>query len=130
MKHFYLLRDKITGDGLGGVMTDGKDFTVQTLENAERRIPDGTYKCVRDYYHRGDYETFEVQVEGRDRILIHGANYPHQLEGCIAPGESRGVKDGSLAVWQSKAAFGRYMDALVGHDTHVLHIKTKVAEDE
>ena len=129
LKTYTVIRDTEKDDGIWGVMTDGEGLELQTLENAHKKIPDGTYECVRDYYYTGDYETFEVQVEGRDRILVHAANYTHQLEGCIAPGLSRGTKDEKLAVWTSRKAHKQYMDSLVGHDLHLLMITTKQAEE-
>ena len=125
LKKYRLERELEEGQGIWGVMTDGEGLQWYTLENAEKKIPDGTYECVRDYYYRGDYETFEVQVEGRDRILVHSANYPHQLEGCIAPGTGRGRKDNELAVWSSRKAHDQYMESLVGQDLHLLVITTK-----
>ena len=126
LKTYRLERELEEGQGIWGVMTDGDGLSKwYTLENAEKKIPDGTYERVRDYYYRGDYETFEVQVEGRDRILVHAANYPHQLEGCIAPGTGRGRKDNELAVWSSRKAHDQYMESLVGQALHLLVITTK-----
>ena len=42
------------------------------------------------------------QVATRSAILIHPANWPHELQGCIAPGEAITHLEGSLAVTNSK----------------------------
>ena len=77
---------------------------LQTVENLARRIPPGDYECVRDFYHRGDYATWEIiwpwDEDGdgqpdRDRLLFHAANAVRNrggelsLLGCIAPGLKR-----------------------------------------
>ena len=129
MKVFRLHRDLEVKDGIWGKISDDDGLELYTLENAQKKIPDGQYECKRDWYNRGDYETFEVRVEGRTRILVHAANYPDELEGCIAPGLDRGYKDGRLAVWSSKKAHKKYMEALEGHDVHSLIVTTEPEED-
>jgi hypothetical protein len=130
VKTYYLKREMEVKDGIWGVLTDDEGLELYTLENADKKIPDGKYDCTRDWYYRGDYETFEVQVKGRDRILVHAANYPDQLEGCIAPGTDRGYNDGRLAVWKSKDAHKEYMESLVGHDLHTLVVTTEQESDD
>ena len=44
-------------------------------------------------------------TEPRSEILIHTANYVHQLNGCIAPGTNTGEKDGVPCVWRSTKAY-------------------------
>jgi hypothetical protein len=44
------------------------------------------------------------QPLGRSLVLIHAANYAHELLGCIAPGKSRDRQDGEWAVRNSRAA--------------------------
>jgi len=49
-------------------------------------IPDGVYEIVPGYFNRGGYPVPEFSlVPNRTRIKIHKANYPHQVQGCIAP---------------------------------------------
>jgi hypothetical protein len=69
-------------------------FSCKTLELPWREnkrniscIPKGEYKCVIRFSDKYG-EHFCVQdVEDRDFILIHSANYHTQLRGCIAVGE-------------------------------------------
>lgn len=78
-------------------------------------IPAGEYTICRSYFHRGDYPAFEVMnVPGRSRILIHIANTPSQLAGCIAPGTRLGVLGNEWAVLSSRRAYGAFMEALEG----------------
>jgi Family of unknown function (DUF5675) len=58
------------------------------------KIPSGIYLCKKDFYHKGGYATFEIQVRGHDRILFHKANKEIQLDGCIAVGEEFAIVDG------------------------------------
>ena len=51
-------------------------------------IPSGTYK-TKPYSSKKYPNVCEItDVEGRDKILIHSANYPWQLQGCIALGSN------------------------------------------
>ena len=73
---WHLRRELEKGDAVWGRLynkEDGHDFW--TIENSAKLIPAGLHPCVKDYYHRGDYPTFEIIVEGRDRLLFHAANY-------------------------------------------------------
>lgn len=118
-----LKRELQEGNAIWGRLSNNDGLKFFSIENAEDCIEPGVYACRRDHYYRGDYETFEIICEGRDRLLFHGANYASQLEGCIAPGKSRGRnKEGLLAVWSSKKAHKEYMDSLEGVDGHLLVI--------
>jgi hypothetical protein len=49
----------------------------------------------------------------RGRIYIHAANWPHQLEGCIAPGVDpieNGVSQSRTALWQIFEALGGWKE--------------------
>lgn len=118
---WFLEREKTKGFAIWGRLYNNKGLEMWSLEHSQKCFPTGEYKCVRDWYHRGGYETFEIIVPGRDRILFHGANYAHQLAGCVATGKSRGLTDdGELAVWSSKKAHNEYMESLHGLDHHDL----------
>ena len=120
---WHLHRDTFHKNGVLGKLTGGGGLVFETIENPNTLIEPGEYTCVRDFFHRGNYPTFEIIVEGRDRLLFHAANYADQLEGCIAPGISRGWKDDTTpAVWQSRIAFNQYFEANVDVNKHVLII--------
>lgn len=75
-------------------------------------IPAGTYRLGHTMFHRGGYETFEVcDVPNRSRILIHIANTPGDVEGCIGLGLRLGISKASWAVLDSRKAFAEFMAA-------------------
>ena len=128
---WHLRRELEKGDAVWGrLYDDDTGVSFWTIENAAKLIPEGIHPCVKDYYHRGDYPTFEIIVENRDRLLFHAANYASELEGCMAPGKGRGeTEDGRLAVWNSKDAFNQFWDIVKDEKSFLLMIKD-VTEDE
>ena len=59
------------------------------VENAKLAIPPGAYIATMSYSPKFDAMYYELAcVPKRDEILIHPANWPHELEGCLAPGMS------------------------------------------
>lgn len=101
----------------GAILHLGVPFAV-TLERSyglDPKIPAGIYTCVATRYHRGGYPTFEVTgIDGHSRLLFHKANWETDLEGCVGIGEGFAVLDGRLAIAQSGAGFGEFMQK-VGH---------------
>lgn len=96
--------DKNTVRGFLTHMVEDSGVVLQTVENLERRIPPGDYECVKDYWHGGHMDTWEIiwlfDEDGdgqpdRDRLLFHPANAVRNvggellLLGCIAPGLKR-----------------------------------------
>lgn len=73
-------------------------FTCYTVELPWRDnqrmvscIPLGAYVCKPEMYNRGGYMAYELQeVPNRSEILIHVANAPNDLAGCIGVGKSFG----------------------------------------
>jgi hypothetical protein len=131
---WHLRRELQKGDAIWGrLYNDADGASFWTIENSAKPIPEGLHPCVKDYYHRGDYPTFEIIVENRDRLLFHAANYASELEGCIAPGKDRGeTEDGKLAVWNSKKAFNEFWDLVQDEDNFLLMIEdaTEDSSDE
>ena len=122
---WHLRRELQKGDAIWGrLYNDADGASFWTIENSAKPIPEGVHPCVKDYYHRGDYPTFEIIVEDRDRLLFHAANYASELEGCIAPGKDRGeTEDGKLAVWNSKKAFNEFWDLVQDEEKFLLMIE-------
>ena len=61
------------------------------LENANYRIPVGSYLATKSWSPRFKNYYYELSnVPARKEILIHSANSPDQLEGCLAPGMELG----------------------------------------
>jgi hypothetical protein len=60
---------------------------------------------------------------GRSLVLIHAANWAHELMGCIAPGKSRAMTNGEWGVVDSRAALNE-IRTLVGN-TYDLQLEIK-----
>lgn len=89
----------------------------------ESCIPEGTYHLVpHDSPRFGDCYALEAPTLGvtrsgpslRTHILIHAANKPSDLQGCLAPGLDVGLVGGEWAVIKSKDAFNALMHELGG----------------
>ncbi len=122
---WHLKREVQKGDAVWGRLYSKENgHSFFSIENSATLIPEGMHPCVKDYYHRGDYPTFEIIVEDRDRLLFHAANYASELEGCIAPGKDRGeTEDGRLAVWNSKKAFNEFWEIVQDEEKFLLLIE-------
>jgi hypothetical protein len=87
-------RKSKTADGIFGVLTlDWMLFTCVTLENLNHAIPAGLYDLDFTYSPHFNRIMPHLIVPSRDAlaggdagIRIHWANFPAQLEGCIAVG--------------------------------------------
>ena len=54
-------------------------------------------------------------ISGRSTVLIHSANYAHELEGCIAPGKTQAKGDGGQwGVFSSRDAMNEVNQVLNG----------------
>jgi hypothetical protein len=78
------------------------------------RIPDGVYKCK-------SYKSFKISkgyiledVANRSDIIIHTANTPSQIQGCIAPGMYTGEYKNEPAVLSSRKALDKLIDTYGG----------------
>lgn len=126
-----LVRDTYWETGTYGILRVGglELFTAECPWKDNQRfvscIPDGAYTVSQHqspkfgwcYAITGRRVTLHDEGDGsRFACLFHAANWPHQLNGCIAPGIDRkplsGTKQwpGSLAVTES----GRAMKMLLG----------------
>ena len=126
--HIKIIRRDYTGNQvIGSLFVLDKDdcilFECVTLElpwreNAKRIscIPKGTYTAqprVSDKYGR---HMHILNVPNRDFILIHEANYVHQLQGCIAIGAKVADinGDGMMDITSSKLTKARFMEFMDG----------------
>lgn len=107
-------RIKRSGKGLFGKMyKDGEYLKIVTLENAAKSIKRGEYDCVLDRYNAGGYVAYEILVPGRKDVKIHKANWPEQLEGCIAPGMRYYIDPkGKMGISSSGKAFDKFMEIM------------------
>ena len=96
----HLKRKIKTADALiGDLFVDGV-WNCFILENRHRAIKEGKFKVVITYSPRFKRYLPWIDVPGRQGIRIHAANYPAELEGCLAPGT---MHDGDF-VGNSRAA--------------------------
>ena len=129
-KHAVLTLKRFADTEQGTPGRLGKLYTMErpNLDNQENvsRIPAGEYTCVRTWYHKGKYDTYEiVDVPDRKRILFHIGNRMVDVKGCVALGLRFGTYKGQLAVLDSGIAFRQFMDDWRG----VLSFKLRI-EDE
>ena len=79
-------------------------------------IPEGTYACQPFSGSRFQDVIQLMDVPDRSYILIHVANFPHDIEGCIGVGD-RFVSDSlEPAVYNSKKTLAALMDIFNGHE--------------
>ena len=99
-------------------------YTLErTFENLRVVIPPGVFKCVKSYFHRGGYWTYEITgIEGHSRVLFHKGNKETDSLACPLVGLSTGKIDGKLAVLQSGAAFAKFTTATHGLDEFELEV--------
>lgn len=105
MRKATLVRDYSTDTSLGtfGIYKSDSGFSCYILERPGTGdhpcIPTGTYevKKLKHPLHGLCYEVLDVP--GRTAILLHAANWYQELLGCLAPGRSVQVVEGS---WQGQ----------------------------
>lgn len=95
---------------LSDIYLNGTALGLFALENTELQINPGDY--VAELYKSPKAHGLEVPKledrDGRTYIEFHPANWPNQLEGCIAPGRRKDSK----GVYQSKWAWDTIMGKL------------------
>ena len=115
----YLFRRNVTvshggANGELGFLVIG-ELVLYTVERRDGyvKLPNGTFECTMEA-HATKGNCFRVKAEGENGhnvknnqgnysgILIHSANYPDQLAGCVAPGRSQIIG----GVGESKKAMG------------------------
>lgn len=75
--------------GMYGVMLNSEELPIAvTLQPDDKFLAPGVYSCRRDYYHAGNYPTFEIFVEGHTRVLFHKGNWERHSKLCILVAES------------------------------------------
>jgi hypothetical protein len=110
-------------------------FTCELLwhDNAlgESRVPPGLYRLEAHHTERfpdcwaligPGVSHFPAPGAARSAVLIHAANRPEELRGCIAPGRMLGQIDGRLAVLRSRDALGDLRASLQRGRPHELVI--------
>ena len=75
-----------------------------------------------DVYHQPYEVPLEKRLYARTAVLIHVANWAHELRGCIAPGFARQLSASGWQVTQSRAAVARIQELAPWVD-HTLEIE-------
>jgi hypothetical protein len=91
-----LERIRNSNDGLfGEIWLDDSTLLCRTVEKRwhdnKRKIsciPVGTYRCIKRTSSKYGHHWILQDVPNRDLILIHAANWSHELEGCIGVGRN------------------------------------------
>ncbi len=119
---FSIRRVASIPDGCFGVLLHaGVPFAV-TLERTYPQFPDhpngyqlvkippGRYRCLRTYFNRGQYPTYEITgVAGHSRLLFHRGNLETDSDGCVLVASKFGELKASPAVLESNAGFAEFM---------------------
>jgi uncharacterized protein DUF5675 len=94
-----------TKDAHFGAMVFNGENIGYTMERIAVEIPEGTYPARKEISPHFGFATPHLAVPNRTYIEIHPANYPSQLEGCVAVGTT--IDNDSLD--NSRAAFDKMM---------------------
>lgn len=86
------------------------------------KLTPGIYRCTKDRYNKGGYDTYLIHVAGHDDIKIHKANFEVDVDGCVGTGEMLVVMGGKTAVANSKDAFAEFMQRAGGVDEFYLEV--------
>jgi len=108
----------VRSDGCFSVLLwDTRPFAVaveRTFDDLSTVLRALTYKCKRDFYHHGRYETFEIIVPGHDRVLFHKGNLEVDSRACVCVAESFTRMDGVTAIADAKHGFEEFMNVTAG----------------
>ena len=135
---FELVRLCIAPEGAFGVLlADGLPAGPLTLERTYpllqskptgpqmTKIARGRYRCVRTYYYKGQYETFEILVPGHSRLLFHCGNTETDATGCVLLGRRFGTINGAPALLESRTGFAEFM--LLNRDRTTFDLEVRSA---
>lgn len=138
-----VLERKYLREGTHGTVTFPDGSSLDTLElpwNDNRQrvscIPEGTYTLrmrhspVVSRSSGGEFKRgWEVtDVDNRTYIMIHPGNYVRNFLGCIGVGLSKGFQGTSPVIWNSRAAFRKFMAWAKAHDEWELVIVDSEAD--
>jgi hypothetical protein len=104
-------------DGIPFGATAERTFGPGEAEHGKRYvIGNGVFRCVRSFYHSGGYETFEILVEGHDRVLFHKGNLEVHSRACVICGESFGGYNAATKSYSHRIAKGEIPAVLSSGD--------------
>jgi hypothetical protein len=97
-----------------------RTYTVDSVEIV--KIPSGRYECTRDYYHAGEYVTYEIHVPAHARMLFHVGNRERDSEGCVLVGESFHDFGDTPGIGSSRRGFREFMERTGGRSRFLLEV--------
>ncbi len=107
-------------DGIfGNLSIDTDPFRCVTVENLALSIPAGTYGILFMWSNNFQQIMPHVMVPNRTAIEVHWANWPKQLEGCLALGDR--IELGLDQIDDSKVSWIAFVQAIT--DQPLLTIK-------
>jgi hypothetical protein len=114
-------RTNKTVDGLfGNLSIDSDSFKCLTLENSGLSIPAGVYQIKWMWSDHFQQIMPTIVVPDRTAIEMHWANYPIQLEGCVALGTEEELSQDCIE--QSKDAWIAYIKVVLNQPNLTLRI--------
>lgn len=116
----------VLSDGCFSVLLwEGRPFAVsveRTFDSGQPIIQAGMYQCTRSHFNRGGYDTFEIEVQGHDRILFHRGNTEEDSIGCVCIAEKFGILNDKTAVLESVEGFTEFMNKTTGLDSFNMEV--------
>ena len=134
MKEVILIRHTVTTDySLGRLYIKDEDGCINEIGVCLERgwqdnksniscVPTGNYELKLEYSPRFQCSLWELKgVPNRSECKIHSANYWHQLNGCIAPGErfAHIDGDGDLDVTNSRKTLDYFHKQMTGNSARI-----------
>src|SRR6266850_4577014 len=101
-------------EGCFGVLFNQKKeefavFLTRTFGPENQILVDvGEHHCIKSFYYKGGYPTFEIIVPGHTKILFHELNWAFQSEGCVGIAESFDVIAGKVGIGGSLHGFSEF----------------------
>ena len=139
MKTVHLIRTLYENDGTFGILTiEGTDFSCVTAERPwiENKkgiscIPEGIYSSSFEDSPRFKRPLYRLHsVPNREGVLIHNANFPSQLDGCIAIGKTRTTfPNGKTGITASKQTLVTFHSIMKGENGKIFISYKKGKED-
>lgn len=93
---------------------------LYTLETHVSRKYGNTWAIVNESL--GIYHNHDIKAE-RYACLIHAANWPRQVQGCIGVGQEIEHISGELGVTSSRASMDKLRELLSAGENHTLEIE-------
>lgn len=93
-----------------------------SVECAPPVLTNGTFKCIRDFYQHGGYETFQITVAGHTRVLFHKGNKGVDSKACVCVAESFTMFDSAVGIADSAHGFIELMQLTKGYQEFDLTI--------